>query len=92
MGCAYAGNGNGCHVIGKTLGNSSNFFQRFALCRSSTGNFIQRNAAYQAAAVISIGTRRIGNVLLSNYFGNFNAKFFNLFHRQVAGKHIAGMV
>ena len=92
MGCAYAGNGNGCHVIGKALSDFGNFFKGFALCCSSTGNFIQRNAANQTAAVIRIGARCVGNVFLGNNFGYFNAEFFNLFHSQVAGKHIAGMV
>ena len=92
MGSAFGSNSDSCHVISKFLCNSSNLFQGFACSSCSTGNLVQRNAANQTTAVVSVFTRSIGNVFLSYNLNNIDAQFFNLFHGQVAGQHITCMV
>ena len=92
MCCTAYSNSQCSHIISKSLCNGCYFFQTFAFCGSSTGNFVSRDTANQTSSVISVFTRCVGYIFLCNHFDAVDALFIDLFHGKFGCEHITGMV
>ena len=80
------------HIIRCILGNVCHFVQTLSGGGGSAGDLVNCHTAYKTAAIIRVGARFAGNILLRYDLANTESFLPGQLHCHVAGQHVTCVV